>query len=47
MPVADGLGELLRMIRAAYFDALWRWASPNRPEDAPSLTCQIFLNGRW
>jgi TetR/AcrR family transcriptional regulator, cholesterol catabolism regulator len=30
---AETAGQL---IRAAYFDALWRWASPSRPEDAPS-----------
>jgi TetR/AcrR family transcriptional regulator, cholesterol catabolism regulator len=31
---ADVAGQL---IRAAYFDALWRWAAPDRPADAPSL----------
>lgn len=31
---ADTAGQL---IRAAYFDALWRWAAPDRPAAAPSL----------
>ena len=31
---ADTAGLL---IRAAYFDALWRWAAPDRPADQPSL----------
>ena len=31
---ADTAGQL---IRAAYFDALWRWAAPDRRADAPSL----------
>lgn len=31
---ADTAGQL---IRAAYFDALWRWAAPGRPAGAPSL----------
>lgn len=26
-----------QMMRAAYFDALWRWAAPDRPPGAPSL----------
>jgi TetR/AcrR family transcriptional regulator, cholesterol catabolism regulator len=33
-----------RLIRAAYFDALWRWASPNRPPDAPSLFSDILAH---
>jgi AcrR family transcriptional regulator len=31
-----------RLIRAAYFDALWRWASPSRPEGAPSLFADLL-----
>jgi AcrR family transcriptional regulator len=31
---AETAGQL---IRAAYFDALWRWAAPDRPREAPSL----------
>ena len=31
-----------QLIRAAYFDALWPWASPNRPENAPSLFAEIL-----
>lgn len=31
-----------RLIRAAYFDALWRWASPDRPEDVPSLFSEMI-----
>jgi len=26
-----------QLIRAAYFDALWQWAAPDRPVGAPSL----------
>jgi AcrR family transcriptional regulator len=36
---AETAGQLLR---AAYFDALWRWASPSRPEDAPSLFADLL-----
>jgi AcrR family transcriptional regulator len=36
---AETAGQL---IRAAYFDALWRWASPNRPDDAPSLFSELL-----
>jgi len=36
---ADTAGQLLR---AAYFDALWRWASPRRPPDAPSLFTELL-----
>ncbi len=36
---AETAGQL---IRAAYFDALWRWASPRRPEDAPSLFSDLL-----
>lgn len=31
-----------QLIRAAYFDALWRWASPGRPDDAPSLFSEML-----
>jgi len=30
------------LIRAAYFDALWRWAAPGRREDAPSLFGELL-----
>jgi TetR/AcrR family transcriptional regulator, cholesterol catabolism regulator len=36
---AETAGQL---IRAAYFDALWRWAAPGRPEDAPSLFAELL-----
>lgn len=36
---AETAGEL---IRAAYFDALWRWAAPSRPADAPSLFADVL-----
>jgi TetR/AcrR family transcriptional regulator, cholesterol catabolism regulator len=36
---AETAGQL---IRAAYFDAVWRWASPERPEDAPSLFAEML-----
>jgi AcrR family transcriptional regulator len=36
---AETAGQL---IRAAYFDALWRWAAPGRPEDAPSLFADML-----
>jgi TetR/AcrR family transcriptional regulator, cholesterol catabolism regulator len=36
---AEKAGQL---IRAAYFDALWRWAAPGRPEDAPSLFAEML-----
>jgi AcrR family transcriptional regulator len=36
---AETAGQL---IRAAYFDALWRWASPRRPEGAPSLFADLL-----
>lgn len=36
---AQTAGEL---IRAAYFDALWRWAAPDRPADAPSLFADLL-----
>lgn len=31
-----------RLIRAAYFDALWRWAAPGRAEEAPSLFAEML-----
>jgi TetR/AcrR family transcriptional regulator, cholesterol catabolism regulator len=31
-----------QLIRAAYFDALWRWAAPGRPDDAPSLFAELL-----
>lgn len=37
---AQTAGEL---IRAAYFDALWRWAAPDRPADAPSLFADLLI----
>ncbi|WP_051944049.1 TetR/AcrR family transcriptional regulator [Streptacidiphilus rugosus] len=37
---AQTAGEL---IRAAYFDALWRWAAPDRPADAPSLFADLVV----
>lgn len=37
---AQTAGEL---IRAAYFDALWRWAAPDRPADAPSLFTDLLV----
>jgi AcrR family transcriptional regulator len=36
---AETAGQL---IRAAYFDALWRWAAPSRREDAPSLFAELL-----
>jgi AcrR family transcriptional regulator len=36
---AETAGQL---IRAAYFDALWRWAAPGRPEDGPSLFAELL-----
>ena len=30
-------GAAGHLLRAAYFSALWRWAAPGRPADAPSL----------
>ena len=36
---AETAGQL---IRAAYFDALWRWAAPGRREDAPSLFAELL-----
>jgi AcrR family transcriptional regulator len=36
---AETAGQL---IRAAYFDALWRWASPSRAEAAPSLFADLL-----
>jgi TetR/AcrR family transcriptional regulator, cholesterol catabolism regulator len=36
---AETAGQL---IRAAYFDALWRWAAPGRAEDAPSLFAEML-----
>jgi TetR/AcrR family transcriptional regulator, cholesterol catabolism regulator len=36
---AETAGQL---IRAAYFDALWRWAAPSRQEDAPSLFAELL-----
>ena len=36
---AETAGQL---IRAAYFDALWRWAAPGRPGDAPSLFAEML-----
>jgi len=36
---AETAGQL---IRAAYFDALWRWAAPGRPKDAPSLFAEML-----
>jgi hypothetical protein len=32
-----------QLIRAAYFDALWRWAAPDRPADAPSLFADLLI----
>jgi TetR/AcrR family transcriptional regulator, cholesterol catabolism regulator len=36
---AETAGQL---IRAGYFDALWRWASPGRQEDAPPLFAELL-----
>jgi AcrR family transcriptional regulator len=36
---AETAGQL---IRAGYFDALWRWAAPGRPGDAPSLFAELL-----
>jgi AcrR family transcriptional regulator len=36
---AETAGQL---IRAAYFDALWRWAAPGRPQDGPSLFAEML-----
>lgn len=36
---AETAGQL---IRAGYFDALWRWTSPSRPGDAPSLFAEML-----
>ena len=36
---AETAGQLLR---AGYFDALWRWAAPGRPAGAPSLFADLL-----